>query len=200
MVSDIFYIVLLGDTIQMASHASEMNIVYKIYAPKKMTYKLTTSWFKSIDGVSSSRFIFRFHHIKRNGVFNFHYFSPRQDLSSSLLRDRNEDHMQMLRPQEVHIPTYHFEVDKIVGISQSRVIFRVHHSQIYVVVPYQHFSSQRDLSNDLLSNLCGDHMEKFHPRKITYQLTSLGFRKLLMFHILGSCLGYIIAKGMVQSL
>lgn len=40
----------------------------------------------------------------------------------------------------------------------------------------------------------------YAPKKLMYQPTSLGFIKLLLFHLLGSCLGYTVAKGIVYSL
>jgi hypothetical protein len=36
--------------------------------------------------------------------------------------------------------------------------------------------------------------------KLTYQPMILGFTKMLVFHILGSCLGYTIIEGMVLSI
>ena len=36
--------------------------------------------------------------------------------------------------------------------------------------------------------------------KLTYQLTTLGFTKLFVFYLIGSCLWYIIAKFMVKVL
>ena len=70
-----------------------------------------------------------------NGFFlgPFHYCTPQQDLSNNLLNDPNGDHMQKLRPQEVGIPTYHLGARKIVGVSYSRVLYRVFFpSMLYV--------------------------------------------------------------------
>jgi hypothetical protein len=55
----------------------------------------------------------------------FYYCTPRKDLSNGLSSDPNKDHMQKLLPQEVGIPTYHFGAHKTVGVSSSRVLFRV---------------------------------------------------------------------------
>jgi hypothetical protein len=41
--------------------------------------------------------------------------------------------MKKLRPREVGIPTYHFEAHKTVGISSSRVMFRVFFSSMLYV-------------------------------------------------------------------
>ena len=38
------------------------------------------------------------------------------------------------------------------------------------------------------------------PKNLIYQLTTLGLKRLLVFNILGSCLRYIIAKGLVEGL
>ena len=54
-----------------------------------------------------------------------HHSTPRRDLSNGLLNDPNGDHMQKLCPQEVGLQIYHFGVNKIVGVSSSRVVFRV---------------------------------------------------------------------------
>ena len=42
--------------------------------------------------------------------------------------------------------------------------------------------------------------KSYAPEKLTYQLTTSGFPKLLAFHHLRSCLGYTIFEGMVQAL
>lgn len=43
--------------------------------------------------------------------------------------------MEKLRPQEVDIPTYDFEVQKTIGILSTRVMFRVNHIEIHGVIP-----------------------------------------------------------------
>jgi len=50
--------------------------------------------------------------------------TPRRDLSNGPSNDPNGDHMQTLCPWEVGLPIYHFGVNKIVGASSSRVVFR----------------------------------------------------------------------------
>ena len=63
--------------------------------------------------------------------------SPRWDLSNGLLNDPNGDHMQKLWPGEVGIPTYHFGAHKNVGVSSSRILFKVFFpSMIYVKIPF----------------------------------------------------------------
>ena len=81
-------------------------------------------------GISYIELMFRVHNIQRNGVGPSNYFSPLEELSNGLLSDPNGYHMQMLRPQEVDVPTYHFMVHKIVEISSCRVMFRVKCNQI----------------------------------------------------------------------
>ena len=55
----------------------------------------------------------------------FHYCTPRKYFSNDLLSDPKGDHMQKLCSLEVGIPTYHFRACKTVGVSSSRVFFRV---------------------------------------------------------------------------
>ena len=54
--------------------------------------------------------------------FPFQHFTPRRGLSNGLLSDPNKDRMQNLCPSEVGLPIYHFGVNKIVGVSSSRVV------------------------------------------------------------------------------
>ena len=63
----------------------------------------------------------------------FHYFSPRRGLSNGLSSDPKIDHMQNLRPWEVGIPTYHFRAYKTVGVSSSRVLFRVYSPLCFIL-------------------------------------------------------------------
>jgi hypothetical protein len=42
--------------------------------------------------------------------------------------------------------------------------------------------------------------ESYTDKKLRYQLTSLRFTKLLAFHLLSSCLGYIIYEGVVEDI
>ena len=51
--------------------------------------------------------------------------TPRWDLSNGPSNDPNEDRIQKLCPREVGLPIYHFGVNKTIGISSSRVLFRV---------------------------------------------------------------------------
>ena len=43
-------------------------------------------------------------------------------------------------------------------------------------------------------------MKKLCPQEFAYQLTTSQFTKLLVFHLIGSCKGYIQSKGIVQEL
>ena len=54
-----------------------------------------------------------------------YYCTPWWDLSNNLSSDQNRDHMQKLCPWEVGISTYHFGAHKTIGVSSSRVLFRV---------------------------------------------------------------------------
>ena len=51
--------------------------------------------------------------------------TPRRDLSNGPSNDPNGDRMRKLCPREVGLPIYHFGVNKTVGVSSSRVVFRV---------------------------------------------------------------------------
>ena len=87
-------------------------------------------------GFSSSSVIFIIHCIQWNHVGHFHYYGPWRDLyndlssivelhfhyflpqrylSNGLLSSPNKDCMQMLRPWEVDIPSYHIGDQKIFG-------------------------------------------------------------------------------------
>jgi hypothetical protein len=55
----------------------------------------------------------------------FFQCTPRRDLSNGPSNDPNGDRMQKLCPREVGLPIYHFGVNKTVGVSSSRVVFRV---------------------------------------------------------------------------
>ena len=50
------------------------------------------------------------------GVGHFHYCATQQDLSNGLSSDPNGDRMQKLHPCEVNVKTFHFGVNKIVGV------------------------------------------------------------------------------------
>ena len=54
-------------------------------------------------------------------AFLFRHCTPWRDLSNGLLSEPNRDRMQKLCPREVGLPIYHFEVNKIVGVSSFRV-------------------------------------------------------------------------------
>ena len=61
-------------------------------------------------------------------LFPLEYYTHWWYLSKGLSSDQNEDHMKKLCPWEVDVPTYHFVVHKIIGISSSRFMFMVNHS------------------------------------------------------------------------
>ena len=55
-------------------------------------------------------------------LYEFQHCAPRRDLSIGLSSDANGDHMQKLHPREVGLLIYHFGVNKIAGVSSSRVV------------------------------------------------------------------------------
>ena len=83
-----------------------------------------------------------------------------KDLDNDLSSDPNKDHMQKWFPWEVEVLAYHIDIHKIVGVSYSSIMIRVHLFQIQCVVPFYYFSSWWDLSNGLVRNQNGDRMEK----------------------------------------
>ena len=75
-------------------------------------------------------------------------------------------------------------------------MFREDCSQRNGLINFQYCSPRQDLSNGLSSDRNKDHLEKLCPYELTYQITSLGFTKLLEFHIRRTFLGYSISKWM----
>lgn len=94
---------------------------------------------KKTIGVSYSRLMFTIHHSLWNHVGRFYYCTPRQDFSIFLSTNPNKDHMQMLHPQEVVVPTYHLMIHKSIGVSSSRVMLRVYCSQKCIPIPSHYF-------------------------------------------------------------
>jgi hypothetical protein len=115
----------------------------------------------------------RVHHILRHGVCPFHHSNTMWDNSNCHSSDPNEDGMQKAHPQEVYIPSYHFEVHKIVIISFSGVMFRVHLSESNSVCTFNHCVPWWYLSNGLLRAPNIDHMQKIHPREVDIPLYHL---------------------------
>jgi hypothetical protein len=137
-------------------------------------------------GISPSRVMFMVHFYQSHGVSHFNYFPPHQDLSNDissdlngdhmqklfpshycaphwyLSNDPNKDHMQNLHPQKVDLPTYQLGVRKIVGVSSSRVIFRVHYGKRNGVGSLLLYSLETPY-NGLLSDPKGDCMQQLHP-------------------------------------
>lgn len=147
-------------------------------------------------GVSYSRFMFKVHCIYMNGVHHFHYWDLSLNLLNSLLRDQKKYCMQKLCPWQVDVPTYDFGVHKAIVLTYSRIMFRVHHMQRHGVGYFKYSSPWRELSNSLLTNPNGDQTKRYIPRKLKYQLITLGFTKLSAFHLLGQCLeNFILWKS-----
>ena len=63
-----------------------------------------------------------------------------QYTSNGLSKDQNKDHVQNLCHHEVDVPTYHFWVNKIVGFSYSRVMFRVDHIKRNGIGPFKYLA------------------------------------------------------------
>jgi hypothetical protein len=125
------------------------------------------------------------HHTQRHCVGPFYYCAPLWDLSNCLSIDPNIDCMQKLCPWEADVPTYVFRVHKNVFVS-SRVMVSVQNTLRHGLGPFYYCTPCLDLSNSLLSYLNKNCVQKLPPRMFTYQLTTLGFKKLLV---------HTIAKG-----
>lgn len=97
-------------------------------------------------------------------------------------------------PQEVETPTYHFRIIKIVGISYSMVVLWYTVSEgmvediLTIVVLGQTFPTVSWATQ--IEIIC----KIYASWKLTCQLTTLGFTKLLEFYILWSCLQYTLKK------
>jgi hypothetical protein len=115
-------------------------------------------------GFSSYKVMFIVHYSLRNGIEPIYYFSPWWALSNILPSDPNGDHMQKLCHREYDVPTYHIWVNKIIGVSSSRVMFRVHHIKIHCVIPFLYCNTQWDLSRCLLSDPNEDCKKKLCTR------------------------------------
>ena len=131
-------------------------------------------------GFSYSNFMFRLYCNSMNGFVPFLYFSLGVSIDPNIIFIKN------LCPREADVPTYLFEVQKTINISSSRVMFRVKHKRMNVLVPFNYCSTWQDLFDSLSSDTNIDHMKTLHLQKMTYE-----------FNIIGSCLGNTIAKKMV---
>lgn len=96
----------------------------------------------------------------------FHYCNPWWNLSNSMSSDPNENHLKKLCPREVDILTYHFVVHKNVGVSYSKVIFRVCSNKRHGIGTLQYFTPPRYLSNCLLSEQNGYRMQTLCPLNV----------------------------------
>ena len=79
-------------------------------------------------------------------------------------------------------------------------MFGVCHIQNNGVIPFHYFISRRVLFNSLSSDQNKYPCKSYAHKNLTFQLTTLGFTKLLALHLIGSCLVYNIVKGMVDSI
>ena len=59
----------------------------------------------------------RVHPSSKNILVTSHNFVAQWDLSNGLLSDPNADCIQKLRPKEVGVPIYNFQINRIVGDS-----------------------------------------------------------------------------------
>lgn len=73
--------------------------------------------------------------------------------------------MKKLHPQEADLPTYQFRVQNTLGVSSSKVMFRVHHILRNGIGPFHYFCSQRYLSNGLLNHPSIDNMQTIHTQQ-----------------------------------
>ena len=58
-------------------------------------------------------------------------------------------------PEGIDVPTYHLEVHKSLGVSSSRVMFRIYHIQIHDVLYFHYYDNKQDFSYSLLSHQNG---------------------------------------------
>lgn len=107
--------------------------------------------------------MFGIHSRQKHGVDPFNYSSTQWDVSNCFSSNPIEDSMQKLGPLEIDIQTYVFKVHKGVGFQYFKVMFRVHNTQRNGVVSSHYFTPRWDLSNGLLSNPNGYHMQMLCP-------------------------------------
>lgn len=150
-------------------------------------------------GIPSLRVMFRVHHIQRHGVGPFHDGTSQQNLSNSTSSDPKEDCMQTIRPWEVDIPTYQFDVHKTICGSSSRFIIMVN---IYKGMGYPLISMVPLIKTfPTVSRATQKEIrcKSYALGMLTYQLTTSEFTKLLVFHIIVQFLGYTIDEGMCSN-
>ena len=95
-------------------------------------------------------------------------------LFNYLLNDPSKDDMQKLHPWEVDVPTYNFEVHKIVGISYSRVIYRIYPSRRNGLLPFHYFFPQWDISHDHSIDPNIDRIKMLCPREVNIPTYHIG--------------------------
>lgn len=98
------------------------------------------------------------------------------------MNNENGEHMKTLRPEEVYIPTSHFDIHKKVGVSSYRVIFIVQLGWKNVLFHFHYSTHGKYLSNSLLSNPHKDLIQKFHPWEINGPTYHFGVHKTISVH------------------
>lgn len=120
IVNPIFIIFILGETFLTVNLLTQTKIAFKHFSLGKLTYQLTTSRFKKMLVFHLQGSCLGNTYNQRDGVGPSNYCSPRWDISNSLLTNPNGDSIQKLQPQETDVPTYHFYVNKTIGVWFSR--------------------------------------------------------------------------------
>ena len=195
----IFTIVLIGETFPMVSRATQTKIICKSYALEKLMYQLTTLLFTKL---------LVFHFLGSYIGCTMAKCMVQAILTIVIL---DKDFPTFFEATQIEIICksyalgklayqYHLKLYKIVGVSNSSVIFRLHNRLSNGIGPFHYCASWLKLSNNLSNESSKDHIKSYTPRNLTYQLTTLRFTTILVFHLLGSCLGYNIDKAMWQSL
>lgn len=134
--------------------------------------------------------------IKRHEIRHFYYYFPWWKIFNGVSSDPNADSMQKIHPQEVDVPTYHFWVNKTIGVSYLGSCLRYTISKGDVVpfhmvllgytFPMVYWATQTKM-------IC----KSYSSKKLTYKPTISSSIKLLKFPLLGSHLWLTIDKGMV---
>lgn len=74
--------------------------------------------------------------------------------------------MQKLRPQHVDIPSYHFGVNKDVGVAYYIVMLITQQIQIHSVVHFHYYIPQKYFSNGLYNEPNKDRMKKLRSWEV----------------------------------
>ena len=129
--------------------------------------------------VSPSRVMYRVHHIKWHGLGPLHRWATTLDNLNGLSSYPSGDCKQKLCRREIDVHAYHVNIHKIMVITYSTVILRVHNIWRYAIGPFQYCSPCEGLSNGLLSDTNGDHLRKLCSREVDVQTYHFWFHKTI---------------------